>query len=114
MITNWTFVNEANIISTWRLDEFDAVKEIVKKMKRKAIPACETKSIKQLIEMTRRATLFIGGDTCPLHIASIMDIPVVGIYDPKDPAIYGPYNDKAIVIKKDLPCSPCKKRTCGD
>ena len=105
---------EANIIFTWGPNEFDVIKEIVRNMKHKAIPACETRSIKQLIELIKSATLFIGGDTGPLHIASIMNIPVVGIYGPKDPKIYGPYNSKAIVIKKDLPCSPCKKRTCGD
>ena len=79
-----------------------------------SLPACETKSIKQLTALIKRATLFIGGDTGPLHIASIMGIPVIGIYGPKDPAIYGPYDGTAIVIKKDVPCSPCRKRTCGD
>jgi lipopolysaccharide heptosyltransferase I len=105
---------EANVVFTWGPYEFGVVKEIVEKMKHKALPACETRSIKQLIELIRHASLFIGGDTGPLHIASILDIPVVGIYGPKDPAIYGPYNGKAIVIKKDVPCSPCRKRTCSD
>ncbi len=105
---------EANIIFTWGPGEFGVVKEILKNMKHMAIPACETDSIKQLTELIKRATLFIGGDTGPLHIASIMNIPIVGIYGPKDPTIYGPYNGKAIVIKKDVPCSPCKKRTCDD
>ena len=105
---------EANVVFTWGPYEFGVVKEILKKMKHEAIPACETRSIKQLIELIKRASLFIGGDTGPLHIASTLDIPVVGIYGPKDPEIYGPYNGKAIVIKKDVPCSPCRKRTCGD
>lgn len=105
---------KANVVFTWGPYEFGVVKEIVKEMKHKALPACETRSIKQLIELIRHASLFIGGDTGPLHIASILDIPVVGIYGPKDPEIYGPYNGKAIVIKKDVPCSPCRKRTCGD
>ncbi|MGR3304086.1 MAG: glycosyltransferase family 9 protein [Candidatus Scalindua sp.] len=105
---------EANVVFTWGPYEFGVVKEIVKEMKHKALPACETRSIKQLIELIRHASLFIGGDTGPLHIASILNIPVVGIYGPKDPAIYGPYNGKAIVIKKNVPCSPCRKRTCGD
>ncbi len=105
---------EANIVFTWGPDEFGVVREIVKNMKHNVLPACKTKSIKQLIALIKRATLFIGGDTGPLHIASIMGIPVVGIYGPKDPAIYGPYDDKAIVITKDVPCRPCKKRTCGD
>jgi heptosyltransferase I len=105
---------DANVIFSWGPGEIDVVNKIVTNMKHKALVACETKSIKQLIELIRRAGLFIGGDTGPLHIASIMDIPVVGIYGPKDPAIYGPYNGRSIVIKKDVPCSPCKKRTCGN
>ena len=104
---------EANVVFTWGPYEFGVVKEIVEKMKHKAIPACETR-IKQLVELISRSSLFIGGDTGPLHIASILDIPVVGIYGPKDPEIYGPYNSKSIVIKKEMPCSPCRKRTCGD
>ena len=106
--------HKVNVILTWGPCELDVVNEISGSMKQKAIPACETKSIKQLTELIKRATLFIGGDTGPLHIASIMGIPVVGIYGPKDPAIYGPYDGTAIVIKKDVPCSPCRKRTCGD
>ncbi len=105
---------KSNIVFTWGPGEKDSVNEIIRNMKHKATPACETKSIKQLVELLRRASLFIGGDTGPLHIASILDIPVVGIYGPKDPEIYGPFNDRSIVIKKDIPCSPCRKRTCGD
>ncbi len=105
---------KANVILTWGPGELDVVNEIAENMKHNALPACETKSIKQLTELIKRATLFIGGDTGPLHIASIMGIPVVGIYGPKDPAVYGPYDGKSIVIKKDVPCSPCRKRTCGD
>jgi len=105
---------DANVILTWGPGELDVVNEIAGSVKHKALPACETKSIKQLTALIKRATLFIGGDTGPLHIASIMGIPVVGLYGPKDPAIYGPYDGTAIVIKKDVPCSPCRKRTCGD
>lgn len=56
-------IYKANMIFTWGPNEFGVVKEIVKNMKHKAFPACETKSIKQLIELIRRASLFIGGDT---------------------------------------------------
>ncbi len=105
---------DVNVIFTWGPNELGVVREIVSNMKHKAFVACETKPIKRLIELIRCADLFISGDTGPLHIASVLDVPVVAIYGPKDPAIYGPYNGKAIVIKKELPCSPCKKRTCTD
>ena len=102
---------EAKVIFTWGPNELDIVNNIVAKMKHKALIACET-TIKQLIELIRRADLYIGGDTGPLHIASTLGIPTVAIFGPKDPEIYGPYDDKHIVVRKELSCSPCTKRTC--
>ncbi len=104
---------KANVIFTWGPKELGVVNEIASKMKHKAIVACETKSIKQLIELIRHTDIFVSGDTGPLHIASTLDIPTAAIFGPKDPVIYGPYNDKAIVVRKELPCSPCTKRKCS-
>lgn len=48
-------------------------------------------SLAELVALTRRAALVIGGDTGPLHLASAVGRPVVGIYGPTDPARNGPY-----------------------
>jgi heptosyltransferase-1 len=56
-------------------------------------------SIGQLIACTRRASLFIGGDTGPLHLAAALNIPVVGIYGPTNPSRNGPYGTRAIVLR---------------
>lgn len=56
-------------------------------------------SITELIALTRRARLFIGGDTGPLHLAAALRIPVVGIYGPTDPARNGPYGTRSIVLR---------------
>jgi len=56
-------------------------------------------SIGQLIACTRRASLFIGGDTGPLHLAAALNIPVVGIYGHTNPARNGPYGTRAIVLR---------------
>jgi heptosyltransferase I len=58
-----------------------------------------TGSIGQLIACTRRASLFIGGDTGPLHLAAALSIPVVGIYGPTNPARNGPYRTRAIILR---------------
>jgi len=58
-----------------------------------------TGSIGQLIACTRRASLFIGGDTGPLHLAAALNIPVVGIYGPTNPARNGPYGTRSIVLR---------------
>jgi heptosyltransferase-1 len=53
----------------------------------------------QLIAMMRRARLFVGGDTGPLHLAAALGIPVVGLFGPTDPVRTGPYGTKAIALR---------------
>jgi heptosyltransferase-1 len=56
-------------------------------------------SISELITLTRRARLLIGGDTGPLHLAAALHVPVVAIYGPTDAARNGPYDTKNIVLR---------------
>lgn len=56
-------------------------------------------TIGQLIAITRRARLFIGGDTGPLHLAAALSIPVVGLYGPTHPARTGPFGTHAIALR---------------
>jgi heptosyltransferase I len=55
--------------------------------------------IGQLIALTRRARLFLGGDTGPLHLAAALGIPVVGLFGPTDPARTGPFGTKAAALR---------------
>ncbi|PYY16963.1 MAG: lipopolysaccharide heptosyltransferase I [Acidobacteria bacterium] len=56
-------------------------------------------SLPQLIAITRRASLFVGGDTGPLHLASALGTPVVAIFGPTDPARNGPYGGRHVVLR---------------
>jgi heptosyltransferase-1 len=56
-------------------------------------------SILQLIALTRRAAICVGGDTGPVHLASALDIPVAAIFGPTDPARNGPYGGRYIVLR---------------
>jgi heptosyltransferase-1 len=56
-------------------------------------------SISELIALTRRARLFVGGDTGPLHLAAALKVPVVAIFGPTDPARNGPYGTRSVVIR---------------
>ncbi len=56
-------------------------------------------SLGELIALTRRASLFLGGDTGPLHMAAAMQVPVVAIFGPTDPVRNGPFGTKSIVLR---------------
>jgi heptosyltransferase-1 len=61
-------------------------------------------SISELIALTRRARLFVGGDTGPMHLAAALKVPVVALFGPTDPARNGPYGTRSIVLRN--PASP--------
>ena len=56
-------------------------------------------SISELIALVRQARLFIGGDTGPLHLAAALNVPVVAIFGPTNPARNGPYGTKSVVLR---------------
>jgi heptosyltransferase-1 len=56
-------------------------------------------NIGELIALTRRARIFIGGDTGPLHLACALGIPAVGLFGPTDPARTGPFGANTIALR---------------
>jgi len=40
-------------------------------------------------------------------MAAALGTPQITIFGPTDPAVYAPINPKAVVLRRDLPCSPC-------
>jgi lipopolysaccharide heptosyltransferase I len=70
-------------------------------------------TLKQYIALARRASLFVGGDTGPLHMAAASKTPIVGLYGPTSPERNGPFDDKDITIGRDLWCrTDCHRRSC--
>jgi heptosyltransferase I len=56
-------------------------------------------SLDELIALTRRSSLVIAGDTGPLHLASALGKPVVGIFGPTDPVRNGPFGGNFRVLR---------------
>ena len=90
----------------------DAIAEQVAAASAGAASIAPPFSFGPLVELLRRAQLVIAGDTGPLHVAAVMDRPVVAIFGPKDPVVYRPYSDRCAIVRKDLECSPCTRRQC--
>jgi heptosyltransferase-1 len=56
-------------------------------------------SVSQLIALTRRASLFVGGDTGPMHLAAALGVPAVALYGPTRPDRNGPYATRSFVLR---------------
>jgi heptosyltransferase I len=71
-------------------------------------------SITELIALTRRAKLFVGGDTGPLHLAAALRVPVVAIFGPTDPARNGPYGTRSVVLRNPESPTTHARRSAPD
>ena len=70
-------------------------------------------TIKDLINRISNLDLFITGDSGPMHIAAAFQVPTVAIFGPtKDNETSQWMNEKSIIVKKNLDCQPCMRRTC--
>jgi heptosyltransferase-2 len=47
-----------------------------------------------------------------MHVATAVGTPVVALFGSTDPSVTGPWGDGHVVVRKDVPCSPCLKRVC--
>lgn len=69
-------------------------------------------TLSQLAVVMKKASLFIGNDSGPMHIAAICGTKVIGLFGPTDPERFGPYGTKCIALRKETNCPPCAKAIC--
>jgi len=69
-------------------------------------------TLRDLAQLYQKAALLITTDSGPMHLAAAMKTPVVALFGPTDPQRTGPYGDGHIVVRRELPCSPCFSKTC--
>ena len=77
--------------------------------------ACDV-SLGELRGLVARARLFLGGDSGPAHIAATTATPMVVLFGPTTPAVWGPWRGDAAATERvdvgALPCRPCDQRVC--
>jgi lipopolysaccharide heptosyltransferase I len=70
-------------------------------------------TLKQFVALARRACLFVGGDSGPLHLATAAGTPIVGIYGPTSAERNGPFRSSDITVGRNLWCrAECHRRSC--
>ena len=70
-------------------------------------------SIKELCQKIAGLDLFITGDSGPMHVAAAFKVPTVAIFGPtKEKETSQWMNPEGKIVKREMACSPCMKRTC--
>jgi ADP-heptose:LPS heptosyltransferase len=90
--------------------EVDLQSRVVEASEGAAIPAPQTPTLPDLAALLREGSAFVGADSGPLHMASLIGTPVLQLLGPTDPVHNEPYPGtpwrRAHV---PLSCSPCRR-----
>lgn len=77
-----------------------------------AIICTKNFSLLNFAYLTQKAKIFIGNESGPLHIAALMDTPLIGIYGPGIKDVFYPIGKKSRVLHHILDCNPCDQINC--
>lgn len=70
-------------------------------------------NLKQLAALTRRARLFVGVDSAPMHIAAAVATPCVALFGPSGDKEWGPWQVPHRIVTTSHSCRPCGQDGCG-
>lgn len=103
----------ATMLILWGPGEEEEARRLKEMGGASAVLACPT-TVPQLLALIKRVGLYVGGDTGVMHLAALARVPVVAIFGPTDHLVNGPFGSGHTVIRKDLPCSPCRDKSCAE
>lgn len=107
----------ARIVVLGAPSEREALKEITAKLDPERAAVVAQPSIEQTMAHLQLADCVVSGCTGPLHLATLVDVPIVALFGPTDPHVTGPTGNYVAVLSAGLDCSPCYapgyERGCG-
>lgn len=102
----------AKIIVFGGAEDEKCVRNVVSKMSTPAVNLCGKTTLRQLAALSALCRVVISNDTGPMHLAAACGANVIDICGQSNPGKTGPLSDKAVVVRKDIPCSPCRRLEC--
>ena len=101
------------VVLTGGPSELPLVKQLVSMMRASPSVLCGEIDLPRMAALLERASLYVGNDTGPMHLAAAVGTPVVSIFGARDfPERWYPGGVGHSVLRRDVPCSPCFKEVC--
>jgi predicted lipopolysaccharide heptosyltransferase III len=114
-LIHWLVSNyPVSVIVTGSGDERIKADELTKECPANTYNLAGKTSIGTLAAVFRLCKLFIGVDSAGVHIAAATGIPTVSLFGPSSSMDWAPRGERHLVIRKDMPCVPCRNKGCED
>jgi len=95
------------------VEDRERAAEILRQAPGSALSVAGTFGWLELRELIGRATLFVGPDSGPMHVAAATPTSIVALFGPTLPAHFAPWRkDRVVILEQALDCRPCRQREC--
>ncbi len=71
-------------------------------------------SLKEVVTLMKGAELIVTVDTGTMHLASLLNRPILALFGPTSPGRTGPWSKTYWILQEALPCAPCFRRQCQE
>lgn len=109
----------ARLWAEWRIPSFvlwgrgeEPMAETAVKHSLGAASRLPATTLADVLAIASRAALMVSGDTGPLHLATALGTPVVGLYGPTWPSRNGPWQAADVTVSRANACVCHHKRRC--
>ncbi|OGH99340.1 MAG: hypothetical protein A2104_02025 [Candidatus Melainabacteria bacterium GWF2_32_7] len=102
---------DCEIVLTGSLEDKE-ISEILLDISPKIKSFCGKLDILENAALLSKCYILISGDTGPLHIATAVKTPVIGLYGSMPVLRTGPYSENSSALCSDRNCVPCNRRKC--
>jgi ADP-heptose:LPS heptosyltransferase len=71
-------------------------------------------SLHELAALLSKASLYIGNDSGPTHLAAALGVPCIALFGPGDVERFAPRGNGVIrILQQKVHCSPCYRTWCS-
>jgi len=102
------------VVFTGSKDDRAYVGEITSQLNKNVLDLSGKTTLRELSYLLENAKAMVSTDTGPMHLGASMGCPVVALFGPTAPWRTGPFGNRHVVLRSNLPCSPCFKKNCDD
>lgn len=94
-------------------DDFQRAELVRREWAGPSVNLCGKLTVRSSSAVMELASLYVGHDSGPMHLAAAVGVPCVSIFSARQkPGIWFPYGAQHHVLYHDVPCSDCNLDTC--
>ena len=101
-------LNDVNILLFGGKEDEEVKKFICENVKKSELVFnIKTKSVRETAAIMKFCKIFVTNDSGLMHLAASLDIPIVAIFGPTNPAWVRPWGVPYRIVRTGIDCSPC-------